>query len=507
VEIFWPLSLCKNGVEIIDSPGLNEHGIREKVTVTYLAQADAILFVMSCIALASQTEINFIEHNLHNSGHREIFFICNRYDQLDSEQDQQRVRTYALQKLSPLTDLEKGVYFLSAKNALNGRVKKKPDLVEESGILELEGVLSEFLVNQRGRLKLRTPALELQRVLRQLVGEVIPGQSKLLSLKSSELDKKVEDLLPQLEEARRSKNQMVRQMDYHFEVLHRDVRDSSSGFLRDLAEQIPTIVNNAKVNTRITTFTIQHKKQIEGVVQEIMDQLDLEIKTRVKAWQDHELEPIFRESILKLNRDMKLQVEEFYRNLEVIKGALFGEEAAVAEGPTGQERFLATALGFVLGDIGSAAYGARFGFHGLFGAIGVQIGVVIGLALTGALVMPWIAIPAIVITSLGNAAYAAGSLETKIRKGTADKIQALFRDSHAQKVAEIVAAVKEKTTQARLRGEEALEREIQSIQEQANQALAEKKKGEVEVEAKRGQMNTLANRIHGISGELRAFVV
>src|SRR5262249_40396692 len=53
VELFWPLPLCQNGVEIIDSPGLNEHGIRTKVTVDYLGSVDAIVFVMSCSALAS----------------------------------------------------------------------------------------------------------------------------------------------------------------------------------------------------------------------------------------------------------------------------------------------------------------------------------------------------------------------------------------------------------------------------------------------------------------------
>ncbi|MDJ0737371.1 MAG: dynamin family protein [Nostocaceae cyanobacterium] len=57
VELFWNLPLCKDGVEIIDSPGLNEHDIRQKVTTDYLSTVDAILFVMSCEVLASKSEI------------------------------------------------------------------------------------------------------------------------------------------------------------------------------------------------------------------------------------------------------------------------------------------------------------------------------------------------------------------------------------------------------------------------------------------------------------------
>ena len=35
IELFWPLPLLENGVEIIDSPGLNEAGTRTRVTVEY----------------------------------------------------------------------------------------------------------------------------------------------------------------------------------------------------------------------------------------------------------------------------------------------------------------------------------------------------------------------------------------------------------------------------------------------------------------------------------------
>jgi hypothetical protein len=51
VELFWPLELLKNGVEIIDSPGLNEHATRTKVTMDYLRRADAILMVLNAQAI------------------------------------------------------------------------------------------------------------------------------------------------------------------------------------------------------------------------------------------------------------------------------------------------------------------------------------------------------------------------------------------------------------------------------------------------------------------------
>ena len=41
IEVYWPLPILQNGVEIIDSPGLNECATRTKVTMNYISKADA----------------------------------------------------------------------------------------------------------------------------------------------------------------------------------------------------------------------------------------------------------------------------------------------------------------------------------------------------------------------------------------------------------------------------------------------------------------------------------
>lgn len=57
VVLEYPIELCHDGIEIIDSPGLNENGTRTKVTEDYLNQADAILFVFRCPKIAGASEI------------------------------------------------------------------------------------------------------------------------------------------------------------------------------------------------------------------------------------------------------------------------------------------------------------------------------------------------------------------------------------------------------------------------------------------------------------------
>lgn len=55
LELFWDLELCKQGIEIIDSPGLNANKTHEQITENYLSNVDAVLFVLSCLELASAT--------------------------------------------------------------------------------------------------------------------------------------------------------------------------------------------------------------------------------------------------------------------------------------------------------------------------------------------------------------------------------------------------------------------------------------------------------------------
>ncbi|WP_292858236.1 dynamin family protein [Nostoc sp. LPT] len=112
VELFWPLELCRNGIEIIDSPGLNEHDIRQKVTMDYLSSVDAILFVLSCEALASKSEMDVIDNTLIPTGHKDIFFICNRFNMIEDE-EKDSIKQHGINKLAPKTKRGAERVFLS----------------------------------------------------------------------------------------------------------------------------------------------------------------------------------------------------------------------------------------------------------------------------------------------------------------------------------------------------------------------------------------------------------
>jgi predicted GTPase len=120
-EIFYPFELCRNGVEIIDSPGLNAHELRERITLDYLSEVDAVLFVLNATQLANMSELRVIDNVIKPAGHDDIFFVANKANWLNPAEIDS-VRRVAEVKLAPRTNhgMER-VFFMNALGAADGR--------------------------------------------------------------------------------------------------------------------------------------------------------------------------------------------------------------------------------------------------------------------------------------------------------------------------------------------------------------------------------------------------
>jgi len=236
VEIYWNLEFCRNGVEIIDSPGLNENQIRQKVTIDYLSTVDAILFVLSCEALASESEIDVIKNTLRRAGHEDIFFICNRFDAI-RKRERKELKQYGINKLAPFTNKgDKRIFFISALDALDGRLEDDEEAVEQSNIIPLEEELQDFLINDRGRVKLLRPAIELRRSIQE-ARRVIPERRTLLKTDIDVLDKRYTEAQQPLKQLQQQREQIIQRIDNFLEDIKREVKGEAQSFYTELANK------------------------------------------------------------------------------------------------------------------------------------------------------------------------------------------------------------------------------------------------------------------------------
>ena len=83
--VYYPTNYCKNTVDIIDTPGLNDDSTMAEVTLSVLPEIDAALFVIMAQSPFSEYERDFLENKLMSSDLGRILFIVTGIDRLDEE--------------------------------------------------------------------------------------------------------------------------------------------------------------------------------------------------------------------------------------------------------------------------------------------------------------------------------------------------------------------------------------------------------------------------------------
>lgn len=389
-EVFLPVDLCRDGVEIIDSPGLNEHGTRSAIANRYAEQADAIIFVLLCQPLASETEIESIDM-LRRIGHKDIFFVCNCFDLL-REKDRPKVIQMAKTRLLPRTDMgERGLYFVSSYDALEARTTavddaKREELERSSNFPPMEAALRDFLVNDRGRVKLLVPSETVAQKLARLP-EMVAARKAALRKNAEELRAKYRKLCDSVSDLEQREQTNTDNLSGKISKIEQLIARESDAFITVVAKDIPGWVNECTPNAGLGLL-YSTRDDIENVTRELVAYANGKVKEAQKTWQDEVLMPKLKESVadyLKLvgeyRRDFRkrlTQVEgEFSGGDEGQRGEIVGE-VTVEKGSDEQ----------ILNDLMMSA-----------GVAGVAVG--LGMALLGAF-SPWLLIPALVSLIVGG---------------------------------------------------------------------------------------------------------
>ncbi len=153
MELYWPLEILKNGVVIVDSPGLNDPYSNDVIVKNYLPRADAIIYTMASTVAYSKQDKDELE-NLNAFGIRNILFAYTYWDMMlvSGERAVIKTRNYFISNALKHTDLGSScVHFLASKDGLHARIEGIDDLWIESGYAEFESYLQEYLTTRRGQ--------------------------------------------------------------------------------------------------------------------------------------------------------------------------------------------------------------------------------------------------------------------------------------------------------------------------------------------------------------------
>jgi GTPase SAR1 family protein/flagellar capping protein FliD len=508
VELFWPLKLCENGVEIVDSPGLDEHEVREKVTTDYVPIVDAVLFILSCEALAGKAEVEFIENNLLSIGHEELFFICNRINQV-SKKERERLKEYGYAKLSPLTELGKdGIFYINALGALEGRTENNEDEVNQSGVPELETELAQFLTSRKGRIKILQPAKKIKNTIYK-ARRTIPEREKLLKTDFQTIEQRYETAKEPLQLLEAERQQIVLRISNFVEDTRQQTKDKASLFYQELADKIGDLLKDYELQNQIKFVSREGLKfHVERAVNEITEYLSSQVEGELGEWQKIQLQPFVESGIETLGRDLDERAQNFVNKVDELRFQLSGVSALDVQqediGPkkvSALERILSAAGGLFIGGVGMAGIGAVFGYQEMLKSLLPQIAIA---AATVVLVgwNPLVLIPAMAAGGFIQGLITSKAANKKIKEEVGKRFANEIRSSKYQRADEIADAVAKKLGEIKAAVDEGLAKEIQSIRDQVESILAEKRKGQTNVEQKLKELESIRNQMNEIDSKL-----
>ncbi len=156
------LELCSSGVEIIDSPGLNEHPERTAITQRILKDIDAAIFLTNASRSLSEGERDLLQdlkiqlnHGDENKPANNLFLVGNFMDLVRTEkgreQVQERIKRF-VQGENPLITGENRIHFISAQSALNAFLQGNEDEYSKT-FHNFTKSIEKFLINERGVIK------------------------------------------------------------------------------------------------------------------------------------------------------------------------------------------------------------------------------------------------------------------------------------------------------------------------------------------------------------------
>lgn len=208
----YPLPLLEKGVEIVDSPGLNDTEARNELSLGYINNCHAILFVLRASQPCTLAERRYLENYIKDRG-LSVFFLINAWDQVkeglidpddpeELEEAESKLRKVFHTNLVDYCQVDEQdtyderVFEISAIQALRRRIKDASASLAGTGFPEFMGALNTFLTQERAIAEFRQ-ARTLTRQANLRVQQAIERRIPLLGQDVEELKQRINSVEPE----------------------------------------------------------------------------------------------------------------------------------------------------------------------------------------------------------------------------------------------------------------------------------------------------------------------
>ena len=503
VELFWPMDLLKNGVEIIDSPGLNEAQARTKVTMEYLTKADAIIFLLIADKLLSQDEMDFIQYNLKENGFDKPFFIVNKCDIIRPREIPQ-IKNYTKERLLPYTSFgESGFYFVSALNALDGKIENDMELYQKSGMPEFENRLSEFLTKEKGLAKLSQPAREVRKILSINAVDKINADLSSLNRGLDEVKEKYEEAKPRLNNLEHKKELVAERLNNKIIMTMPEIRRCATQHIADLCRSIPAWASEFQPTTNLGM--IPGKEKQNRLISEVSEHINSNIEKSEMEWKNKVLSPLLDEKVKEIFGSVESDLQNIFDEIDSVSVQITGSDSLEDKDIPVWQRIACAAGGMVIGGPALAFSGGLNGIGKDFAkTLAIELGGIILLSVLG-LTNPIFLLSFLAGTFIFTGKQNESKTTKKIKEAVSDESIKQLNENKDKMIQDMIDSISSRFDELANMVVKAVDVEIGDVKKQVEDIVKELKKGKESVENRKKDLDVCRNHIKALVCEIDDF--
>ncbi len=340
VLIYYPVEYCRNGVTIIDTPGLNDDLAMSKITFSVLPDVDVAIMVLMAKAPYSESENDFLDNKILAGNLGRVIFVVNGIDQVESDEDKQRIIT-EIRKRIETSSLKRvkavfgedskevndyknklgniKIFGLSARNAVKAKEEKNTELLQESKFPEFEKELERFIVEERGVISLLNPINKLKTASIEIMRCCAERETAMKM-----------DLNEFVAKCNKAESEIKKLRDKQTAELER-INDAAQTTYQNLTPEINNFWNvvTDAVNNKIDTYPISNEDLTKDKINETQKELVTEIQRTLECTAQNKSEYI-KECVI---RDLQVEADrlssfekEFLEGVEKIQNCIIDTE-------------------------------------------------------------------------------------------------------------------------------------------------------------------------------------
>lgn len=245
----YPLPILEQGIEIVDTPGLNDTEARNEVSLNYINNCHAILFVFRASQPCTLAERRYLENYIKGRG-LTVFFLINAWDEIreglidrenteELQEAETRLRRVFHTNIGEYCQVNgqdiysDRVFEISSLKALRLRLKDQNAALDGTGFPEFIGAINTFLTQERVVAEIRQ-ARTLARLGYDRVREAVQRRMPLLEEDVSELKQRITSVEPEFGKLNEIRDRFQEEIKIMRDRKSKSVADSFKAYILNL---------------------------------------------------------------------------------------------------------------------------------------------------------------------------------------------------------------------------------------------------------------------------------